>query len=212
MLIRASQVHNLMGTPRSKKEVLTETAKGYIHELIGEDLFNIRKIISNKFIDKGNQCEDISIQLCNDVLDFGFLYKNEENFSDEYFTGTPDINTDQVLMDVKTSWNYNTFPIHAKKIPTNAYFYQLQVYMHLTGKKTSYLCYCLVNTPEDLISKYDQEVHNFDHISNENKVKVFKIDYDLEVIEKMKEKIEIARKYYSEEIDLITNNKTLIDV
>jgi len=63
-----------------------------------------------------------------DVIDKGFLFKNEENFTNEWLTGTPDVVTDQVLIYVKNSWSGSTFPWLDKpdECPNKDYFYQLQ--------------------------------------------------------------------------------------
>jgi hypothetical protein len=89
--------------------------------------------------------------------------------------------------------------------------------MWLTGKSESLLCYCLVNTPfqivedevrrehwkQNLIDEnldlrdFVQAKHNFDHIPKEKRVKVFKIAKDESVIEQIKERIELVRVYYN---------------
>jgi hypothetical protein len=89
--------------------------------------------------------------------------------------------------------------------------------MWLSGKSEALLCYCLVNTPfqivedevrrehwkQNLIDEsldvrdFVQSKHNFDHIPKEKRVKVFKIAKDESVIEQIKERIELAREYYN---------------
>jgi hypothetical protein len=90
--------------------------------------------------------------------------------------------------------------------------------MWLTGKDESLLCYCLINTPfqivedevrrehwkQNLIDEsldlrdFVQAKHNFDHIPKEKRLKVFKIAKDEEVIEKIKQRVEECREYYNE--------------
>ena len=55
--------------------------------------------------------------LAQDVLDYGFMYKNEEHFNNDFLTGTPDVNTDSILLDVKSSYDATTFPFFAEDIP-----------------------------------------------------------------------------------------------
>jgi hypothetical protein len=137
--IRCSAIGKLMATPRSKSEFLSQTAKTYIHELVLEHKYGIKKEFSSRYTDKGIQVEDDAILLVNDVLNVKFIYKNEEHFTNDWITGTPDVNTEDVLLDVKSSWDATTFPFFDTEIPNKDYFYQLQGYMLLTGKQQSML-------------------------------------------------------------------------
>ena len=224
MKIRCSAIGKIMTSPKSKGEVLSQTTKTYLQELAIEETFNIRKEFSSRYTDKGNEVEDLSIALCNDILDIGFIYKNEEHFSNDWITGTPDVNTNEILLDVKSSYDATTFPFFDTKLVNKSYFYQMQGYMFLTGKEESLLCYCLIDTPlqivEDEIRRehwkaslieesldlraFVQAKHTFGHIPKEKRLKVFKIARDEQVIEEIKTRIEQCREYYNE---LLTNLK-----
>jgi len=149
MKVRCSSIGKLMAASRSKKEQLSKTAKSYIQDVVLEHKYGIKKEFSSRYTDKGNECEEDSITLANEVLNVGFIYKNEEHFENDYITGTPDVNTNEVLLDVKTSFDGTTFPFFEEEIPNKDYYYQLQGYMWLTGKEESLLVYCLTNTPND---------------------------------------------------------------
>ena len=216
MKIRCSALGKLMTAPRNKTELLSQTAKSYIQELVLEHKYGIKKEFSSRYTDKGLQCEDEAITLVNDVLGLGFIFKNEEHFANDFITGTPDVNTNEILLDVKCSYEAHTFPFFETEIPTKDYFYQLQGYLWLTGKTEALLCYCLINTPleivedevrrehwkhkvidEDLeIREYVEKKHNFDQIPNNRKVKVFKVERDETVIWAIQEKVTEARIYY----------------
>jgi hypothetical protein len=205
-----------MTSPRSKSELLSQTAKTYVEEQVLQAKYGIVKTFNSRYTDKGNLVEDESIKLASDVLDLGFILKNDEHFSNDWVTGTPDVNTDDILLDVKSSWDATTFPFFATEIPTKDYYYQLQGYMWLTGKQKSLLVYCLVNTPLDMVQdeirrahwnanlleeSLDlidevQKRHNFDHIPDNRRVKVFEVERDDEVIEQIKERVELCREYY----------------
>jgi hypothetical protein len=224
MKIRCSAIGKIMTSPKSKGEVLSQTTKTYLQELAIEETFNIRKEFSSRYTDKGNEVEDLSIALCNDVLDIGFIYKNEEHFTNDWITGTPDVNTSEILLDVKSSYDATTFPFFDTKLVNKSYFYQMHGYMWLTGKEESLLCYCLIDTPlqivEDEIRRehwkaslieesldlraFVQAKHTFGHIPKEKRLKVFKIAKDEKVIEEIKTRIEQCREYYNE---LLTNLK-----
>ena len=223
MKVRCSSIGKLMAASRSKKEQLSKTAKSYIQDVVLEHKYGIKKEFNSRYTDKGNECEEDSITLANEVLNVGFIYKNEEHFENDYITGTPDVNTNEVLLDVKTSFDGTTFPFFEDEIPNKDYYYQLQGYMWLTGKEESLLVYCLTNTPEQIVEDEIRRVHwkehkleesdeirhfveakhNFDHIPLEKRVKVFKIQKDEAVIEAIKEKIELAREYYNKIIETI---------
>lgn len=222
MKIRASQIGKLMSNDRSGKN-MGQTAKSYIKELVLEYKYGIRTEFWSRYTDKGNECEDEGINLAMDVLELPFIYKNDENLENDWITGTPDVNTDTILLDVKCSWDATTFPFFESEVPNKDYYYQLQGYMWLSGKDEALLCYCLVDTPIDIVEDevrrehwkqkaidenldirdFVQRKHTFGHIPKEKRLKVFKIAKDEEIIEKIKERIELAREYYNNLIELI---------
>ena len=223
MKIRCSAIGKIMTSPKSKGEVLSQTTKTYLQELAIEEIYGIRKEFSSRYTDKGNEVEDLSIALCNDVLDIGFIYKNEEHFTNDWITGTPDVNTSEILLDVKSSYDATTFPFFDLELTNKSYFYQMQGYMYLTGKEESLLCYCLIDTPlqivEDEIRRehwkaslieesldlraFVQAKHTFGHIQKEKRLKTFKIAKDENVIEDIKTRIEQCREYYNNLIQIL---------
>jgi len=214
--VRCSALGKIMTSPRSKSEILSQTAKTYVEEQVLLAKYGIVKTFNSRYTDKGNLVEDESIKLASEVLELGFILKNDEHFSNDWVTGTPDVNTASLILDVKSSWDATTFPFFATEIPTKDYYYQLQGYMWLTGKQKSLLVYCLVNTPLDMVQdeirrahwnanlleeSLDlidevQKRHNFDHIPDNRRVKVFEVERDDEVIEQIKERVELCREYY----------------
>jgi hypothetical protein len=218
MKIRCSSIGKIMTNPKTKGETLSQTTKTYLQELAVQEVYGIRKEFSSRYTDKGNEVEELSIALCNDVLNLGFIYKNEEHYSNEWIAGTPDVNTNEILLDVKSSWDATTFPFFDTELKNKDYFYQLQGYMWLTEKQESLLCYCLIDTPlqivEDEIRRehwkaslieesldlraFVQAKHTFGHIPKEKRVKTFIIQKDDVVIEAIKTRIEECREYYNE--------------
>jgi hypothetical protein len=217
MKVRCSQIGKIMTNPRKSGEVLSQTAKTYVQDLVLEEKYGIRKEFSSRYTDKGNEVEDLSIALVNEVLNYKFIYKNDEHFNNEWLTGTPDVNTDEVLIDVKSSWDASTFPFFETEIPNKDYFYQLQGYMWLTGKTESVLAYCLIDTPLEMVedevrrahwklhlidenTELRNEIeskHKFSHIPNIRRVKYWFIQRDEQVIEAIKERVELCREYYN---------------
>ena len=214
--IRCSAIGKIMTNARSKSEVLSKTCKSYLQELAIEEMYGIKKEFSSRYTDKGIEVERTSIDLVQDNCDFGFMYKNEEHFENDYLTGTPDVNTDNILLDVKSSYDATTFPWFEEEIPNKDYYYQLQGYMALCNKRKSVLAYCLVNTPFQIVEdevrrahwkehlideseelRADVEArHNFDHIPPEKRIKTFEVRYDKDVVKAIYERIKECRKYY----------------
>ena len=214
--IRCSAIGKIMTNSRSKSEVLSKTCKSYLQELAIEEMYGIKKEFSSRFTDKGIEVERESIDLVQDNCDFGFMYKNEEHFENDFLTGTPDVNTDNILLDVKSSYDATTFPWFEEEIPNKDYYYQLQGYMALCNKRKSVLAYCLVNTPFQIVEdevrrahwkehlideseelRADVEArHNFDHIPPEKRIKTFEVRYDKDVVKAIYERIKECRKYY----------------
>ena len=214
--IRCSALGKIMTNSRSKSEVLSKTCKTYLQELAIEEMYGIRKEFSSRYTDKGNLVEDESISLAQEVLDFGLMYKNEEHFNNDFLTGTPDVNTDTILLDVKSSYDATTFPFFVDEIPNKDYYYQLQGYMALTGKRKSYLCYCLINTPELMVEdevrrahwkenlideseelrNHVEAQHNFDNIPTERRIKTFEVRYDKDVVKAIYDRVKECREYY----------------
>lgn len=216
LLIRCSSLGKLMTESRVKSEVLSETAKTYIQDLFKERELGIFKDFSSRYTDKGIENEDEAIQMASEVLNWEFVTKNETRFNNEWLTGEPDVLTETLLADIKCSWNGSTFPMFDDKLKSKDYFWQLQGYMMLTDMPQAELVYCLTNTPyqivedevrrahwklnlidEDLdVREAVQASHNFDHLPDTLRVKRFIVKRDNEALEKIKQRVEVAREYY----------------
>lgn len=155
MKIRCSSLGHIMTNSRKKGE-LSKTAQSCVQQIMKERVFGVKTHFSSKYTDKGLIMEDAAIDLVAERYGFMELSKNEEHFSNKYITGTPDIITGEsnmVVRDIKCSWSLDTFPYFSDTIPNKDYYWQLMGYMALTGARTAYLDYCLVDTPEYLIER-----------------------------------------------------------
>jgi len=190
--IRASASGKIMTNARSKSELLSETTKTYVKEWLIEKIYGIRKEIKSKYLTKGLKLEDTAIDKAIEWLDLPFTLKNEKFFEDDLFCGTPDLIVNDVVYDIKCSWDAFTFPLFENEIPNKDYFYQLQVYMHLTGCKKAVLTYVLLNTPEELTY---EDKHNYDNMDKKYRIKTFEIDYSEEVIADLQQRVTNIREY-----------------
>jgi len=214
---RCSGLGKLMTSPRSKGEVLSETAKSFIEDVFREKEYGIYKDISSRYTDKGIQMEDEAIQLAGNVLGWDLnVNKNEERLKNEWITGIPDINTETLLADIKCSWSGSTFPFFEDELPNKDYFWQLQGYMMLTGHLQAELVYCLMNTPQQIVEDEVRRMHwklnlleenldvreavqcqhNFDHLSDNLRIKRFIVEGSIDAENRIKEKVEQANEYY----------------
>lgn len=186
--ISPSQCGKIMTNARKKGE-LSKTALTYVDEWIKQQIYGRKKYITSKAIEKGNDVEVESIEFIDKHLNLGGISKNDKTFENEYMIGTPDVLTQDLVIDLKNSYDCFTFPLLEKEIPNKDYFYQLQCYMALTGRKKAKLIYTLMNTPEEYISKFDFFNHNYDDIESKYRIKVFDIDRDDEVIEAIQKRV-----------------------
>ena len=215
--IRASACGHIMTNAR-KKDELSKTCTSYLEQWVKEQIYGRRKEISTKYMDKGIEMEDVALEFAAKVLDYGMLFKNEEFFEDDYMRGTPDAILSSEIIDIKCSWDCFTFPLFSDEIKKD-YYWQSQVYMHLAKKDHFKLVYCLMDTPEHLITKeamykvgpdnltdeilkeYKDKM-TYPSIDNKYKIKVYEIEKNQDDINSIIERVKECNQYINQ---LITN-------
>jgi len=195
--------------------LLSKGGESYTEKWLKEQLHGHRFEFSNKYTTKGIEVEDEAIQMIGDYLMLENLKKNEERKNDEHFTGECDIRVgDDWIIDAKSSWGLETFPMFKDKLSEKDYYYQAQVYMALYGATKYTVAYALVNTPQKLIEKeaywYAKENNidntpellqhftdkmTFDNLPSHLRVKTFSFDRNDEDIEFLRTQVEKARLY-----------------
>ena len=198
---RASSLSQIMTDPKGKGE-LSVGAKTFIAKQAKEFVYGFDEKISSKYMDKGIQVEDQSIELLNSVL-FTSYQKNIERKDNDWITGECDIFTGDSIIDIKSSWSLTTFPALAEQGEDKDYEWQLRAYMWLWNVDKASIAYCLVSTPEDLIKYEDQSLHQVDHIAPELRVTRVFYERDKTLEDKIKVKVEAAREYYQQIINQI---------
>jgi hypothetical protein len=193
--IRASASGTLLTNPKVKTELISQSVKSYAQEWLKERIYGFKKDVKSKYLDKGLSQENKAIDKAIEWLDLPFAIKNDKFFENEFFCGTPDLILEDLIIDIKCSWDCFTFPLFEKEIPTKDYYYQLQVYMELTGIKKAKLVYILLNNIDN-----DNEV-NYDNLELKYRIKTFEVIYNPEVIEDLKNRVIKVREY----IKSITN-------
>lgn len=201
------------------KKGLNSTGITYVDQWIKEQLYSRRKEFSSKYTQKGNIVEGQSIDFIADQLGYGMLFKNETPFKNEYITGTPDIITNEHIIDAKNSWDFSTFPLLETEIPNDDYYWQGQCYMDITGVSKYKLVYTLTDTPIELIEKecywycqnnnidHDQEIQNefikkmtYDDIDPKLKIKVFEFERNDADIKLIYDRVEQCREIIKDKL------------
>ncbi len=206
MLIRCSSLPKIMTASRSKSEALSETAKSYIKSIAKQDYFGYTTELNNKYVTKGIQCEEQSIELLNDVL-FTNYEKNTERKTTELLTGEADIVTPELIIDIKTSWSFDTFPATPGDINIKDYEYQLRGYMYLYNVDRAALAYCMVNTPSDLIGYESEDLHRVRDTPIQSLVTMLTIERDYQLEQEMLERSAAAIEYYKTYINQINEKE-----
>ena len=166
---------------KNAKPKLNDAAKKELQKLFWRATTGRSKRIQAKQLDKGIICEDRTIELYEDVVG-GIFVKNKERKKNKWFNGECD-NSQGKIRDVKTSWEFETFPANEDIIPNKDYEWQLDAYMDLWQLKESELIYGLVDTPYDMITSELYKLDNkLDVLNHEGNVREDKIDVVVELI------------------------------
>jgi hypothetical protein len=147
---RCSSLGYIMPGPKEKPGILAKTVITNLVDIWVSAKYGRREEIKNKFLDKGNACEEDSITLLSRVKKIMFK-KNSERLENLFVSGEPDIFTGESIkqadeiFDTKTSWSAHTFFRAKNSELDDNYFFQGHGYMYLTGAKKHTVAYCLVN-------------------------------------------------------------------
>lgn len=144
--------------PKRYDDPLPAGAKSYLKRLYGYlkyGKWSASKDKGNKYTEKGKLAEPDSIALIN-FLDDAKYVKNDVRVENEFLSGIPDIidesNGVPRIIDVKSSWDWETFAENIGKPLNPLYWWQLQGYMDVKGFEVGEVSYCLVDTPESIIN------------------------------------------------------------
>ena len=213
-LFRCSSLGKLMTYP--EKDTLSAGPKTFLGSIFKEELFQKSSTVRSKYLDKGLIVEDESIYMYGNFIGKDYK-KNAERFDNQFITGEPDI-IDEELIDIKSSWDYSTFPLTDKEVPNKDYYWQMQGYMALTNKETSKLVYCLVDTPDEIIfhemrvverklgvmelpKNLEQEIwdgHKYGEMPIKYRIKEFEIEKNENDIEKIYNRVKLCREYLND--------------
>lgn len=178
-----------------KAQSLSAGAKTFVETMAKELVYGYDVKVSSKYLDKGIQVEDASIELYNSV-NFTECVKNTERRENEWLSGECDIVQAARITDIKSSWNLDTFPAFSDAGRDTGYEWQGRAYMMLWAKPEFEVAYCLVPTPDDLIGYEDPDLHYVDHINPALRVTSVIYQRDMALEELIKVKVTAARAYF----------------
>ena len=214
--IRCSAIGKIMTDPRSKSEALSETTKTYCRTWLTEKVYNRRIEVSSKQMDKGTTMEGVAIDFAQSIVEPGALwFKNEDRFEDNWMRGTPDVLTSDTVFDIKCPWSFATFPLFETELPTKDYYWQLQGYMALTGRRSAAVLYVLMDAPEHILNdearklsyqrglggNTDETIDEVRHlltypdVDDALKFRRFDVARDDAAIEKIRDRVSLCREY-----------------
>lgn len=196
------------------KDVLSEAAKTFLTRVYGWEkwhkwTFSPTDAENYWYTQKGNDVEDKSIEMVA-YLDDKPYKKNKIRYEDDILTGMPDIIDGNYIIDVKSSWDWETFVANISKPLTKAYWWQMQGYFSLTGAIRGEVSFCLNSTPEDVIIKEIEKKglqsrypsmewilnkYSYDDIPEDERRIRFIIERNEEAIKKIPAKVQLAREY-----------------
>ena len=203
---RPSQLGKLMTNSRSKSDPLSETAKSEIRKIAKQDFFGYELNIKTKPMIKGTDWEHEGIKLLNDVRFTNKYVKNNLRVENDYMSGCCDIITDDLIIDIKSSWSLDTFPATPSEGENSDYEWQGRAYMWLYDRPAFELVYTMYTTPDDLLTEWDNlSIHRVNHIPMHHRVTVLSYERDLEKEEQIRERLIYCNKYYSKYVNELNN-------
>ena len=234
--IHCSSLGALFTEPVSKEDKLagnlSKTAKAHLIKVYAKEYWGRERRLETKAMQKGTQQELVGIQLLSEV--HGNHYrKNEIVLEDDYIIGTPDILHVPTLLviDLKLSWDAETFLPNLMEKLDPMYKYQIQGYLRLSGFDRGIVSYGLVDATEKQIMDEQRKLFYsmdaateespeylkaceeielnmmFGDISKYERVIDKTADRDESVINQIPAKVEKAREFLSEFHYLHTKNK-----
>lgn len=201
-------------------DTLSKTAKTFlIRRYVIEKYYRDYEATPLQLV-KGIKAETNSLQFYCSVT--GEKHKkNKKKYENDFLIGTPDVVEDDLVIEVKSSWDIFTYLKNVNNDVNIQYYWQLQGYLSITGKKNAELVYCLVSTPDEIIEEeyarifaknpsisdtnkrkelYDSLYFNmrFDDIPKEERILRFTVERNDRDIDRIHKKVKQCREFLLE--------------
>jgi hypothetical protein len=135
---------------------LSKTCISELRKIHREEKYNRVFRFTNKYVQKGIQCEEDAITLLSLHLNIPLIkYKGDRAFG-SHFQGMPDIVRKEEGDDVKSSWSLATFPFAGDPLDS-IYEWQNIAYMDLFKKEKWNTWHCLINATERMVFNEKQK-------------------------------------------------------
>jgi hypothetical protein len=219
LVVRCSELKQLMTKSRSKSEPLSATTKTWLKEKVKEQFLGYRKVLDTPAINKGNEMEEEAISLLSQLHE-DFYVKHVGRKTNNWLSGECDI-LDDAIHDIKCSWSWETFPIFQEDaqeaVKKAGYDWQMRGYMMLYDRKEAFVHYCMMTTPRDLlkpweiendneeINLYNDTIHQADWADIQQRISSVKVERDAEIEKEMKAQYDLANEYWKQLWEEITN-------
>jgi hypothetical protein len=206
--IRCSAIGEIMAY--AGKPQIPVGAQTYLKKWCLEQLYGRCVEVHGAALRKGNEVEQAAIDLAQSQLEpDGIWFKNNQHFSNDHLTGTPDIVNGSKVIDIKCPLSFASFPMFDTELPTKDYNWQLQGYMALTECTSAAVVYCLMDAPEAIIAdearklsyqlgfggNTDQTIETvmrqmtYPDVPDHLRVKIFEVKRDNEMIDQIYDRV-----------------------
>lgn len=135
----------------SRNYTLSDSTKKTLNQIVFYEKTKRVKILEAKYLDKGIACEKQARDLMSEVLGM-MLIKDDERKTNDFVTGKRDIMHPEIILDIKSSWSFESFNNLLIEKENEINLRQMDSYMDLWGIPNSIVCHVLVDTPENLVN------------------------------------------------------------
>lgn len=185
----------------SKKFSLTDGIKKTLSELAYAEKYNRRNEINSSKITKGLEVEKNSRDILTRVTGL-FLTSSEERKTNDWVTGKIDIEPNDVIVDIKSTWSWSSYSTILQDKPNEIYLRQGDSYMDLWNKKEFLLCHVLTDTPAKLV---EGEIRSYDYKHNILNMEGDIRDENIEDVKRIVTNLIFSRKALEDFCDYSTN-------
>lgn len=202
---------------------LSKGAKTFIKDVVRQEVMNFRSSFGgNKYTEKGNQCEDMAIELYNSIFfkDYKKLVEGDEFYelSHGMVGGHPDIVDKEAMkvIDIKVPWSKDTFPDFEEDGESDLYKWQIRTYLYMLRKITGNdgwsdgeIAYMLIDTPEALVPENDgDDLHMMSDVADNLRSTIVIVKLTDEHVEHMDRRISAAVRYAKDYKKRLLNKNT----
>ena len=220
------EMHTLIAKQNELEKGNIELSKGaqtFIKDVVRQEVMKFRSSFGgNKYTQKGDQCEDMAIELYNSIF-----FKNYKKLveGDEFYElshgmvgGHPDIVDKEAMkvIDIKVPWSKDTFPDFEEDGESDLYKWQIRTYLYMLRKITGNngwsdgeIAYMLIDTPEALVPENDgDDLHMMSDVDDNLRSTIVTVKLTDEHVEHMDRRIAAAVRYAEDYKKRLLNKNT----